>query len=152
VTCSCFTPVREFTPNVVEPSFGLGRILYVLLEHSFWSREQDVERGVTNTTCCRRRSDCFNRQVLSLPAMVAPTKVLIVPLSAREEFSPLVKEVCASDHDVRYDFLIHMSGSVEVATSWCVLACGRLEHLHREALCEERRAGDAVRGHARLCV
>ncbi|CAK5276558.1 unnamed protein product [Mycena citricolor] len=66
----------EFTPNVIEPSFGLGRILYCLLEHSFWSREQDVERGV-----------------LSLPAVVAPTKVLIVPLSARAEFDPLVQEV-----------------------------------------------------------
>lgn len=40
------TTVREFTPNVIEPSFGLGRIFYVLLEHSYWSREQDVERGV----------------------------------------------------------------------------------------------------------
>jgi hypothetical protein len=38
--------VREFTPNVIEPSFGIGRILYSLLEHVFWSREQDVERGV----------------------------------------------------------------------------------------------------------
>ncbi|KAL0959284.1 hypothetical protein HGRIS_014552 [Hohenbuehelia grisea] len=71
--------IREFTPNVIEPSFGLGRILYTLLEHSFWSREQDVERGV-----------------LSLPPLVAPTKVLIVPLSAREEFTPLVQEVCKS--------------------------------------------------------
>ncbi|KAF8192386.1 glycine-tRNA ligase [Mycena galopus ATCC 62051] len=70
------TSVREFTPNVIEPSFGIGRILYCLLEHSFWSREQDVERGV-----------------LSLPAVVAPTKVLIVPLSARAEFAPLVNEV-----------------------------------------------------------
>ncbi|GBE84267.1 glycyl-tRNA synthetase [Sparassis latifolia] len=68
--------VREFIPNVIEPSFGLGRILYTLLEHSFWSREQDVERGV-----------------LSLPTVVAPTKVLIVPLSAKEEFDPLVQEV-----------------------------------------------------------
>ncbi|PPR00512.1 hypothetical protein CVT26_009898 [Gymnopilus dilepis] len=68
--------IREYTPNVIEPSFGLGRILYTLLEHSFWSREQDVERGV-----------------LSLPPVVAPTKVLVVPLSAREEFDPLVKEV-----------------------------------------------------------
>jgi glycyl-tRNA synthetase (class II) len=41
--------VREFTPNVIEPSFGLGRILYVLLEHSFWSREQDIERGVSGS-------------------------------------------------------------------------------------------------------
>ncbi|KAF5364983.1 hypothetical protein D9758_008137 [Tetrapyrgos nigripes] len=68
--------IREYTPNVIEPSFGLGRILYTLLEHSFWSREQDVERGV-----------------LSLPPLVAPTKVLIVPLSAKEEFDPLVQEI-----------------------------------------------------------
>ncbi|KAI6029454.1 hypothetical protein BKA83DRAFT_14677 [Pisolithus microcarpus] len=68
--------IREFTPNVIEPSFGFGRILYSLLEHSFWCREQDVERGV-----------------LSLPPLVAPTKVLIVPLSAKEEFDPLIEEV-----------------------------------------------------------
>ncbi|KAI0031887.1 glycyl-tRNA synthetase [Vararia minispora EC-137] len=68
--------VREYTPNVIEPSFGLGRILYVLLEHNFWAREQDIERGV-----------------LSLPPVVAPTKVLIVPLSAKEDFQPLVREV-----------------------------------------------------------
>jgi glycyl-tRNA synthetase len=68
--------IREFTPNVIEPSFGFGRILYTLLEHSFWCREQDIERGV-----------------LSLPPVVAPTKVLIVPLSAKEEFDPLVQEV-----------------------------------------------------------
>lgn len=67
--------IREFTPNVIEPSFGLGRILYTLLEHSFWSREQDVDRGV-----------------LSLPVVVAPTKVLIVPLSTKK-FDELVQEV-----------------------------------------------------------
>ena len=97
--------VREFTPNVIEPSFGLGRILYVLLEHSFWSREQDVERGVrlflfALPLCAwsrRADPDCFDpavSQVLSLPAVVAPTKVLIVPLSAKTEFDPLVREVC----------------------------------------------------------
>ncbi|THH15019.1 hypothetical protein EW146_g5389 [Bondarzewia mesenterica] len=48
VTIECKTfkqSIREYTPNVIEPSFGLGRILYVLLEHNFWAREQDVERG-----------------------------------------------------------------------------------------------------------
>lgn len=30
--------VREYTPNVIEPSFGIGRILYALIEHSFWTR------------------------------------------------------------------------------------------------------------------
>ena len=33
-------------------------------------------------------------QVLSLPPVVAPTKVLVVPLSARDEFAPIVQEIC----------------------------------------------------------
>lgn len=37
---------REFTPNVIEPSFGIGRILYILMEHSYWYREGAEERGV----------------------------------------------------------------------------------------------------------
>jgi len=69
---------REFTPNVIEPSFGLGRIFYTLLEHSFWTREDDEQKGV-----------------LSLPILVAPIKVLIVPLSSKEELQPLVQEVSA---------------------------------------------------------
>ncbi|KAF2012627.1 glycyl-tRNA synthetase-like protein [Aaosphaeria arxii CBS 175.79] len=54
---------REFTPNVIEPSFGIGRIFYALCEHTYWSREGDEARGV-----------------LSFPPTVAPTKVLIGPL------------------------------------------------------------------------
>jgi glycyl-tRNA synthetase len=37
---------REYTPNVIEPSFGIGRILYSLMEHVYWSREGAEERGV----------------------------------------------------------------------------------------------------------
>ncbi|KAJ9112845.1 hypothetical protein QFC20_002173 [Naganishia adeliensis] len=70
--------IREYTPNVIEPSFGIGRILYSLLEHSYWARENDVARGV-----------------LSLPPVVAPIKCLIVPLSANSEFTPLINEISA---------------------------------------------------------
>lgn len=37
---------REYTPSVVEPSFGIGRILYSLLEHVYWYRPQDTARVV----------------------------------------------------------------------------------------------------------
>lgn len=40
---------REYTPNVIEPAFGIGRILYSLLEHVYWSREGADERGVSGT-------------------------------------------------------------------------------------------------------
>ncbi|RPB23990.1 glycyl-tRNA synthetase 1 [Terfezia boudieri ATCC MYA-4762] len=70
--------VREFTPNVIEPSFGIGRILYTLIEHSFWFRPEDVNRGV-----------------LSFPPSVAPTKVLLVPLSSNAQFTPIVNALSA---------------------------------------------------------
>jgi glycyl-tRNA synthetase len=41
---------REFTPNVIEPSFGIGRILYALFEHNYWTRGSDggdEARGVS---------------------------------------------------------------------------------------------------------
>ncbi|KAI1499018.1 hypothetical protein F5X99DRAFT_391431 [Biscogniauxia marginata] len=64
---------REYTPNVIEPSFGIGRILYALCEHVYWVREGDEARSV-----------------LSFPAVVAPTKVVICPLSSNNEFEPHV--------------------------------------------------------------
>jgi len=39
---------REFVPNVIEPSFGIGRILYSLMEHSYWTRENDEARSVSS--------------------------------------------------------------------------------------------------------
>ena len=38
---------REYTPNVIEPAFGIGRILYCLIEHIYWTREGSDERGVS---------------------------------------------------------------------------------------------------------
>ncbi|KAI5465328.1 glycyl-tRNA synthetase [Mariannaea sp. PMI_226] len=70
--------LRKYTPNVIEPSFGIGRILYSLLEHVYWHRSQDVARGV-----------------LSLPILVAPTKVLIAPLSNHASLQPIAKKLAA---------------------------------------------------------
>ncbi|KAK9458654.1 uncharacterized protein V1516DRAFT_682261 [Lipomyces oligophaga] len=68
--------IREFTPNVIEPSFGIGRILYSLMEHSFYLRPGSESRAV-----------------LSFPPLVAPTKVLLVPLSNDVKFDPVIRKV-----------------------------------------------------------
>ncbi|KAK3828235.1 MAG: glycyl-tRNA synthetase [Benniella sp.] len=70
------THIREFTPNVIEPSFGIGRILYCLMEHVYWVRPEGEQRGV-----------------LSFPPVVAPTKCLLVPLSGNDAFVPLLNQV-----------------------------------------------------------
>ena len=35
---------EKFLPSVIEPSFGIGRILYALLEHSFFQSPEDEQR------------------------------------------------------------------------------------------------------------
>lgn len=69
--------VEEIIPNVIEPSFGIGRVLYSLLEHRFNMRDGDEQR-------------CY----ISLPPVVAPIKCSVLPLSNNAELAPFVKEIC----------------------------------------------------------
>lgn len=39
--------VEEVVPNVIEPSFGIGRIMYTIFEHTFHVREGDEQRTVS---------------------------------------------------------------------------------------------------------
>jgi glycyl-tRNA synthetase len=69
--------VEEIIPSVIEPSFGIGRIMYALLEHRFQMREGDEQR-------------CY----FSLPPVVAPLKCSVLPLSNNQEFVPFIKQIC----------------------------------------------------------
>lgn len=69
--------VEEVIPSVIEPSFGIGRIMYALLEHRFGMRDGDDAR-------------CF----FSLPSVVAPLKCSVLPLSGNAEFVPFIKQIC----------------------------------------------------------
>jgi glycyl-tRNA synthetase len=56
---------RKIVPHVVEPSFGVERILYVVLEHAY----REVE----------------GRVVLSLPRDIAPIQAVVLPLVENDE-------------------------------------------------------------------
>lgn len=68
--------VRDVEPHVIEPSFGVGRIMYAVLEHNFQIREGDEQRTW-----------------LSLPPAVAPVKCSVLPLSKNKEFGQFVKKL-----------------------------------------------------------
>ncbi|KAI0463906.1 Glycine--tRNA ligase 1, mitochondrial [Komagataella kurtzmanii] len=86
--------IREYTPNVIEPSFGIGRIIYSIFEHAFYPRPDDAERCV-----------------LKLPPVVAPTKVLLVPLQTNAEFKPIVKEISQVLRKEKIPFKVDDSGA-----------------------------------------
>ncbi|KAI0423572.1 hypothetical protein F5Y09DRAFT_327010 [Xylaria sp. FL1042] len=86
--------VREYIPNVIEPSFGIGRIIFALCEHNYWVREGDEARAV-----------------LSFPPIVAPTKVLIVPLSNDKSFLPYIDKVSQRLRDVQISSRVDVSSA-----------------------------------------
>lgn len=69
---------ESFVPNVIEPSFGIGRILHALFEHSFKSR------GI---------ADQSDRNFLAFSPLVAPVKCSILPLSGNPDFEPSVEKL-----------------------------------------------------------
>ena len=60
---------REYTPNVIEPSFGIGRILYSLIEHNYWTRGTeggDEARGVSFDSLSKITS--FQNPIANFPS------------------------------------------------------------------------------------
>ncbi|KAK5107331.1 hypothetical protein LTR62_001386 [Meristemomyces frigidus] len=85
--------MREYTPSVIEPSFGVGRILYSLMEHSYWTREKDEARSV-----------------MSFKPTIAPIKVLLVPLQKDTRFASLLAELEAKLDDAQLSYKVDQSG------------------------------------------
>jgi len=67
---------ERYTPGVIEPSFGLGRIFYSLLEQSYYVREGNSQRAV-----------------LALPPLIAPFKCSIFPLSRDDKLIAMANEI-----------------------------------------------------------
>ena len=61
---------RNYTPAVIEPSFGIGRIMYCMFEHSYYTREGDETRTVMKFT-----------------PIVAPVKATVFPLLQKAELN-----------------------------------------------------------------
>jgi glycyl-tRNA synthetase len=103
---------EHVTPHVVEPSFGVGRLVYTVLAHAYAEDEVDGE----------------TRTYLRLPAEVAPTTVGVFPLMDKDGLGERAREVAnalrAAGLAVTYDD----SGAIgrryrrqdEVGTPYCV--------------------------------
>ncbi|XP_064455487.1 glycine--tRNA ligase-like [Ornithodoros turicata] len=79
--------VEEVVPGVIEPSFGVGRIMYAVFEHCFRMRDGDEQRTY-----------------FALPPVVAPLKCSVLPLSNNANFTKFVREIsqALTLHDVSH--------------------------------------------------
>ncbi|NYT07462.1 MAG: glycine--tRNA ligase [Methanomicrobiales archaeon] len=73
-------PGTEVVPHVIEPSYGIDRMIYAVLEHSY--HEEMVEGEA--------------RRVLRLPPGVAPVQVAVFPLMNRDGLPEIALEIAAA--------------------------------------------------------
>jgi glycyl-tRNA synthetase len=103
---------EEIIPHVIEPSFGIDRIMYAVMDHSFY---QDVV-------------DDEPRAVLRFHPGVAPIEVAVLPLMDRDVLVEPAKKILYDlrSRGIRVDY--DSSGSIgrryrrndEVGTPYCV--------------------------------
>lgn len=67
---------EKYVPHVIEPSYGLGRIMYCIFEHCFKKREADAQRTY-----------------FDFPIQIAPIKCSILPLVSKPELDAKVFEL-----------------------------------------------------------
>ena len=73
---------ERYVPSVIEPSFGIGRIVYSVLEHSYWVRQGEEEQEQQQNKDGPRDLTVLVRNVLSLKPNIAPVKCGIIPHGA----------------------------------------------------------------------
>jgi glycyl-tRNA synthetase len=103
---------EHITPHVVEPSFGVGRLVYSVLIHSHGSDVVDDEE----------------RSFLELPADMAPTTVAVFPLMTKDGLDDRAEAVAqqlrAEGFEVAYDDTGNIGRRYrrqdEVGTPYCV--------------------------------
>lgn len=103
---------ERVVPHVIEPSFGLDRIIFTVLEHSF---DKDVVEGE-------------ERKVLRLKRRLAPIEVAVLPLLSREPFTTKAMEIVSMLKKAGFYTDYDDSGSIgrryrrydEIGTPFCI--------------------------------
>jgi len=72
---------------------ALTGLRYSLCKHVFWTKEGSEERAVCYHYVDLEVDSLTLGQVLSLPPAIAPTKVLLVPLSGTAAFKPMIADL-----------------------------------------------------------
>lgn len=86
------TKVKKFVPHVVEPSFGIERTLYSVLEHSYSERDGKV--------------------VLRLKRELAPISVAVYPLVKKDNLTKKALEIYTTLRKERFRAIYDDDGSI----------------------------------------
>jgi len=85
---------EEFIPHIIEPSIGIDRLVYSVLNSRYWVRPDDEERCV-----------------LSLTPTVAPIQIVILPLFTKDVIMKYVPLVTSIVSKITSNYKVDSSGA-----------------------------------------
>lgn len=103
---------EKFVPHVIEPSFGIDRILYFLLEHSYHETKKNDEEY----------------RILSFPPPIAPVKIGVFPLVSDDKLVAIAHSINTELRSIGYHTYYDESGTIgrryarmdEIGTPYCI--------------------------------
>ncbi|AQL42787.1 glycine--tRNA ligase [Halorientalis sp. IM1011] len=111
---------EHVTPHVVEPSFGVDRLVYTVLAHNLTRDDAGA--------AAEESEDDEARTVLTLPPELAPTTVAVFPLMDKDGLGERASEIAERLRRAGFEVAEDDSGSIgrryrrqdEVGTPYCV--------------------------------
>jgi len=112
VDMSVHAESAKIIPHVIEPSYGIDRIIYALLESAFYEEQVGTE----------------NRRVLRFKREIAPIQAAVFPLLNRDELKLKAREVFQMLRDASFIVEYDDSGSIGRRNRHAVLHYHRLRN------------------------
>lgn len=108
---------EKFLPHVIEPTFGIDRMLLVCLLEAYCEEEVKSSEG----------GEAEIRVVMKFPKRLAPIQVAVLPLSKKEELSGVAKDIAANlrtvfsvEYDETQSIGKRYRRQDEIGTPYCV--------------------------------
>ena len=104
---------ERYFPGVIEPSFGIGRILYSIMEHSYYTRPDEKANAESEKQSKKKKKGKGNvqRAVLKFPPAIAPVKVGVFPLQKKASMERVAADITADLADANLRAQCDTSGA-----------------------------------------
>ena len=119
-------------PYVIEPSIGIGRLLFTVLLDAFYEKQEKKEEQETanekGTEKGNGKGKDEVKNVLRLKPAISPVKFAVFPLMKKDGLAEKAREVCAMLKSLGVAVEYDESGSIgkryarhdEIGTPWCI--------------------------------
>ncbi|MBI5798901.1 MAG: glycine--tRNA ligase, partial [Candidatus Yonathbacteria bacterium] len=117
-----------FLPHVIEPTFGIDRMLLVALLEAYHEDEAPTAKRAASSEALAQEEEKETRVVMRFPKYLAPIQVAVLPLSKKKELADVAAPIAATIRKFGFSVEYDETQSIgkryrrqdEIGTPYCV--------------------------------